>query len=493
MHPSLTLPLACLPLLLLLLCASIAYVSIGIEADMDEWEKVKKGDARAAEDEGTAEMKAEDKQAEEHDHKTEGKEQGKADKRPVMEKEESLLRKLGVSLGLAKDELERRYYRTEIGRQYTTLDDFERMVPERKRILVIGCTGAGKSTLINKMAGNKCTKDRYFQFQWDKDPIFESGSGTDSVTKLTSFANVNWFGDTSKPVVIVDTPGHDDPAGSDITEQTARDKLGELAADLHNKLKTMGRVDLILVIHNDPVSNRLNPVTMTILKMVDEKFKKSSKSVWDSLVMAYSKCDDGDSPGWCGNMEPFCKPNSKSKQKEMQEMIMNSFPDTCKKPIPILCLSGVEPTSEGAAASTLAENFAKLYGLLMSADGVDTSELQPFDGPDRKFEAIVAEMDAKQAMLDAMEAQNMVVSYFVALLLFFAWRTIFIPSFLRIFVMDLPGPLDELILLLLVVQFLGYTKVKLSMQLFYKNWLQTYVERALLAAGVKTEAKQKVS
>ena len=93
-----------------------------------------------------------------------------------------------------------------------------------------------------------------------------------------------------------------------------------------------------------------------------------------------------------------------------------------------------------------------------------------------------------------MEAQNTVVGYFVALMLFFVWRTIFIPSFLSIFVLDLPGPLDELILVLLVVHFLGFTKVKLSCQLFYKKWLEDRVGRALTATGLKEkEPKKKVS
>ena len=50
--------------------------------------------------------------------------------------------------------------------------------------------------------------------------------------------------------------------------QESRDKLGELAADLHNKLKAMERVDAIIVIHNDPISNRLNPATFTILQVL---------------------------------------------------------------------------------------------------------------------------------------------------------------------------------------------------------------------------------
>ena len=52
-----------------------------------------------------------------------------------------------------------------------------------------------------------------------------------------------------------------------VDSQAARDARGEIAADLHNKLKALGHVHAILVLHNDVVSNRLNPATYQILKV----------------------------------------------------------------------------------------------------------------------------------------------------------------------------------------------------------------------------------
>ena len=47
----------------------------------------------------------------------------------------------------------------------------------------------------------------------------------------------------------------------------------------------------ILVLHNDVISNRLNPATYQILKMIDEKFVKAGRSVWDHVIVGYSKCN----------------------------------------------------------------------------------------------------------------------------------------------------------------------------------------------------------
>ena len=236
---------------------------------------------------------------------------------------------------------------------FSTLEDFERADPDAKRMVVIGVTGAGKSTVLNCLGGWEFKqKPPDYEFEWqDKDgvsPLFEARADTDSCTKKTSFANLSWCGDESRPVVAVDTPGHDDPAGAEIENAESREKLGELAADLHNKLKALGHVHAILVppqlgrrnppcgrpaprlrpprplegfagspahfrapprslearrgrssspqaaprikgsrsrpapqvLHNDVHSNRLNPATYTILKMVGEKFLKSEVSCW---------------------------------------------------------------------------------------------------------------------------------------------------------------------------------------------------------------------
>ena len=170
--------------------------------------------------------------------------------------------------------------RTEKDKIYTTLEDFTR-ADSKRRLVVIGCTGSGKSTLLNAMAGWRYVQsaETDYEFRWKQKtkqagdasvevaPIFETRAATDSVTKKTSYANIEYRGDPERELIVVDTPGHDDPAGNDIDSKAARDALGEIAADLHNKLKALGHVHAILVLHNDVVSNRLNPATYQILKV----------------------------------------------------------------------------------------------------------------------------------------------------------------------------------------------------------------------------------
>ena len=102
------------------------------------------------------------------------------------------------------------------------------MAPDNKRVVIIGCTGAGKSTLLNKIAGRdltpqlqlslthkkpiqahslivgvSCTGNEYvldekFIGSWREPMLFESSDGVDSVTRLSSFANVSYLGDEKR-------------------------------------------------------------------------------------------------------------------------------------------------------------------------------------------------------------------------------------------------------------------------------------------------------
>jgi len=361
---------------------------------------------------------------------------------------------------------------------YTTLEDFMRTDPSRKRLVVIGCTGSGKSTLLNVLAGWRFvqSKDTDYEFKWKPkprgeemlDPIFKSESSSESVTKVTAFANVHLRGDGDRELVVVDTPGHDDPAGCNLDEQAARDTLGELAADLHNKLKALGHVHAILVLHNDVLSNRLNPATYQILKMVDEKFQKSGTSVWEHVIVGFSKCN-GHETSWRSGLE--------AKRKALCKAIQEKVPN-CKVDVPVVALGGgeIEPAPPSQDET---DGLEKLWEFIDSAEALDTSRLMPFEGPDVKWEKLINERDEAAAKAKAAAIYVMVVIKVTSVLAVLAWRHLMLPSFLSLLLLNLPGLYDELLIVSGVVWWIGPQDVMYSMKHFYIMWVLPQLHKHL--------------
>ena len=71
---------------------------------------------------------------------------------------------------------------------------------ELKKLLVVGKTGSGKSSLCNVLSG--------YSFNAD---LFEVSAESRSCTQKTNFRNVFFNGDRMKPISIIDTIGFDDP------------------------------------------------------------------------------------------------------------------------------------------------------------------------------------------------------------------------------------------------------------------------------------------
>ena len=109
--------------------------------------------------------------------------------------------------------------RTEKGPDSAYLVDDVRM-NGRKKLLVIGKTGTGKSSLCNVLTGVAHDAS-----------VFPVSSGAESCTLKTQMANVFFNGEGEKPMTLIDTEGFD--ATNDL-ENDAR-IISEMIATLQNK------------------------------------------------------------------------------------------------------------------------------------------------------------------------------------------------------------------------------------------------------------------
>eukprot|EP00928_Gymnodinium_smaydae_P023528 TRINITY_DN19385_c0_g1_i1.p1 TRINITY_DN19385_c0_g1~~TRINITY_DN19385_c0_g1_i1.p1 ORF type:complete len:418 (-),score=118.05 TRINITY_DN19385_c0_g1_i1:107-1198(-) len=334
------------------------------------------------------------------------------------------------------------------------------------RLVVVGCTGAGKSTLVNSLGGLRCVcksgKDDSVSFEWSETPIFDTGASTAGVTQYTSFANMNFLGAEEKPFVCVDTPGHDDPAGvgiagNDKTAEAAREKLDQQAGDLHDKLQKMGFVNALLVVHNDVHSNRLNPATMEILQKIDQMFSKSDTNVWDHVIMAYSKCD-ADARGWRAGLD--------DKKAAMQKELQKNFPK-CKAKIPIVCLSGV-CFDEGADKKAPAGDFDQLWTFLSKRPKLSTENIQKFEGLTVQIEKVLAERDLYQRQAAARKYFFQVTMYCLAFL-----SVIF--GICRPLINFSSTTLDELTYVLLFMYCIGFIKFYDFMTILWDDYILEFL------------------
>lgn len=90
--------------------------------------------------------------------------------------------------------------------------------PDSRRILMIGESGVGKSTLGNRLLGNKNgTCSSLFDDEGQEILQFGVGHSGNSETSLTSWIAGNYFGHEGKCITIIDTPGLGDTLGRDCT------------------------------------------------------------------------------------------------------------------------------------------------------------------------------------------------------------------------------------------------------------------------------------
>ncbi|KAL1508620.1 hypothetical protein AB1Y20_004717 [Prymnesium parvum] len=376
---------------------------------------------------------------------------------------------------------------------YTTLEDFQRADPEKRRIVLIGCTGSGKSTIGNVAAGwkyvGKMDADGGFDFSWQHPegapPMFEARASGSSVTSHLSFANIDWLGDKSRPVILIDTPGHDDTAAAEIDSAEAREKLGEMAAELHDKLKAIGTIHALVVVHNDVTSNRLNPATQTILKMIAEKFAKADTSVWKNVVIAYSKCNEHDTSWRAGIAK---------KKTELQERIKEVIP-SCDVTVPVLSIGGGELDPPAPSAQSATKGFEDLWEFVQTAPPLDTSKLQPFEGSDVKWQKLIDSKNDAEARASAAMAHIRVVAILVAMNVFLLWRALILPNFpmgtiCSMCLLNIPGTaLDELLLIAFVIHRMGPSHTWYSVSHFGQTMILPVVRPSLEKFLTEAETK----
>merc|ERR1719341_3244151 len=137
------------------------------------------------------------------------------------------------------------------------------------RMIIVGPTGAGKSSLANAFLG--CDPRAP-----DGTCLFGVCNGMDSCTKETTYGYGPWLGTTPHDFTVVDTPGFGDSDGED--EQLIEEMMGVLS-------NTISKADTIVLLLNGVSSQRFTDSLVTMIKRMTVMF---GQQWWDYLVIGVS-------------------------------------------------------------------------------------------------------------------------------------------------------------------------------------------------------------
>ena len=156
--------------------------------------------------------------------------------------------------------------RTEKGPGSAYLVDDVRM-NGRKKLLVIGKAGTGKSSLCNVLTGVAHNSS-----------VFPVYSGAESCTRKTEMANVFYNGEGEKPVTLIDTEGFD---ATDDLENDAR-IIGELIATLQNKCDYVNVFCIAINANN----RRLDGALVGMMNIFEQMF---GPDFWEQVVIVFTQ------------------------------------------------------------------------------------------------------------------------------------------------------------------------------------------------------------
>ena len=137
---------------------------------------------------------------------------------------------------------------------------------DRKKLLVIGKTGTGKSSLCNVLTGNLPNAK-----------AFPVSSKATTCTQETTFANADFCGVPSKPLSIIDTIGFDDPT---------KDHDAKIIADLVLQLQQNCDYVNTFVMAVNGQNPRLDGSLLQMIKIFEKMF---TAKFWDQVVVVFTR------------------------------------------------------------------------------------------------------------------------------------------------------------------------------------------------------------
>ena len=236
-----------------------------------------------------------------------------------------------------------------------------------KKLLIIGRTGVGTSSLCNAIAGRPPNNGCF--------PVSEK---PESCTRTALFSNVFFGGDQSKPISVIDATGFKEPEN---------DADAQILADFVTKLRNQCDYVNIIAIAISGQNYRVDRSLIEMIKILEEMF---GQNLWSHAVLIITRV-------------PMNKKDSQKRHKYGQSdknmsanfvnVFQNTFPQ-CKK-LKCLMIDSHYDEEDPDEKEPFEKAMDQLWSIMVEAPPLETKDVMKVELGRSRLQSAVVQMNQK--------------------------------------------------------------------------------------------------
>jgi len=247
----------------------------------------------------------------------------------------------------------------------------------RKKLLLLGKTGVGKSSLCNVISGR----------QFDDDE-FPTSAGAESCTQKTMLKNVFFEGKQSNPISLIDTIGFDDPSND-----VDADIIADLVDKLRNKVDYLNTI--IIAVNGQNV--RIDGALLGMLRIFEGMF---GGNIWKHAVLVFTFLPRDEKS--VKKRERIRKKSDDKFAQDFLEKLQSEIPNMEGRTLNYLIMDAcyADDDDDGTAANAFQMEMSKLWNILSISDDIVTKEVQIAESEKKQLENKQKMLEEEQKKLE---------------------------------------------------------------------------------------------